>query len=455
MCHLEGPDHIAPNTVNVNCPINRERATTLSRCTVDSNTVRREIKRVHIRWIHALDLSYMLLRRSALHTHTHYDEVCEMSIGVPSSCKVTTTTTTTNITRTTIKMRKASKKIIVTMMIMMMVTMVQATTTKSATNDMTELHIQMNRDAETGEKKPATKGGKQEVEELRRAFSELLKEKRELTQVVREDQKHLEELQKKIQNPTLGEWLRKRAIRGAQLLDVPEAEALGYYAKLYMKPKLGKARDGLFALEKQVEAGVDSVIPAKYGTQIAILLTAALVGFPTLIVFKLAIRLSRTLSIAQYVLLINVFLSALTTGLIIARLLLGQDPLQTLYESAEHLFMATQLLLCFFYVGFMILLMISVFRYRSRKRLIFILEFVFYWLIGSNYRRRVWQPVMLGEVIHSNFIMYSIYLVDFVCMTLLTIRAADRGSRGGGGDGGGILPTSKRGGYDDNGTKRN
>ncbi len=280
-------------------------------------------------------------------------------------------------------------------------------------------------------------GSKKEVEELRRAFSELLKEKKALTKVVRDERKQLVELQARIKNPTLGEWLRKRASHAGGLLDLPEAEALGYYARLYMQPKLGKARDRLVALEQHVEAGVDHLLPARYGALVAILLTAALVGFPALLVFRVAISLSRTLSIAQYVLLVNVFLTALTTGLLGTRLLLGQDPLQTMYEGAEHLFMATQLVLSLLYIGFLLLLGAAI--YQGRKRGIFVCELVFYIMIGLNYRRRVWQPVMVGEVIHSNAMMYVVYLVDFICMTVLTVCASNRP-----GQNDAFLPTSKR-----------
>lgn len=266
----------------------------------------------------------------------------------------------------------------------------------------------------------------QEVASLKRALEEERAEKKKLSGVVRDEQEQLTKLQARIQNPSLGEWLQRRAELAKSMLPVEaETDAVAYYARLYMKPKLGRVRHGLANLEKRVEQGVDHVLPARYGAMVALLLTAALVGFPMVVAMRVTVSLTRTLSLAQYVLLSNVFLSALAFGLCAARAILQQDPLQTLYEASEPLFMVTQLVLGAAFPAFLLLLCATCWHARRRgNAYIFGCELVFYTMIGVNYRRRVWHPVMVGEVIHANATMYIVYLIDFVCMTVLTVAAA-------------------------------
>lgn len=271
-----------------------------------------------------------------------------------------------------------------------------------------------------------------EVTKLRNAFSQLLSEKQELVRAVRAEHEQLMTLQKRIRNPSLGIWLENRASLLRSVLELPETEALAYYARLYMKPKLGKARDGLAALERHLESGVDHVLPAKYGTWLAVLLTILLVGVPCVVVLRLALSLSRTLSLAQYVLLVNVFLSVLCLALLVARLVIAQDPLDTLHQSTEHLFVVTQLLLGIAFPVFMMLLAGTAWQASKRRNgtwYMFACQIVFYIMVAANYRKRVWHPTMMGEVIHANVLMYIVYLIDFLCMTALTIGAARNSER--------------------------
>lgn len=269
---------------------------------------------------------------------------------------------------------------------------------------------------------------KRQLNELRQAFDEVLAEKRQLGVVVRDEHSQLTALQDQIRSPSLAVWLKERAIKLRELVDAPESDAVAYYARLYVKPRLGRVRHGLARLERRVERSVDHVLPARYGAFVAALLTAAIVGFPLAVAARLTVSLSRTLSLPQYVLLANVFLAALALALVFARVILQQDPLQTLYDASEQLFVLTQLALGVAFPAFLVLLGATAWRARGRgNAYIFACEFVFYVMIGFNYRRRVWLPSMVGEVIHANGTMYIVYLVDFICMTVLTVSAARGG----------------------------
>lgn len=267
------------------------------------------------------------------------------------------------------------------------------------------------------------------LRERTRAFDELLEEKQLLSREVRKEQTQLVALQNRIRDPSLGVWVRRRAERAAVLLDSPETDAVAYYANLYMRPRVARMRHRLEVIEKRLEASVDHVLPAKYGAPVAVLLLVGLFAFPILAVFRVTLTLSSKISLRQYVLLGNVFLVALAFSCCVARLLLRQDPLQTLYEASEQAFLVLQLLIGLAFPMFLLLLAVTVFKARRRgSAYIFACEFVFYFMVGLNYRRRVWEPAMVGEVIHSNAMMYVVYLVDFVCMTILTVSAAQGGS---------------------------
>lgn len=263
------------------------------------------------------------------------------------------------------------------------------------------------------------------IEEQKRAFEELLEEKRLLSRMLSDEQRKLNELQEKIQHPDLGLWVRQRAERAAILMESPETDAIKYYAQKYMAPKVTKMKHKLQMLESRVERSVDHLLPAKYGWFVAMLLSIGLIGFPVFVTVSTAVSVTKSFSLRQHVLVGNVFLAAFAAGLCIAGVVLRQDPLQTLYEASGSLFIMLQLGMAVAYPAFVIVILCAVLRARDRVDvLVFGCEAVFYAVIGINYRSRVWRGAMLGEHIDTGPMMYVVYLVDFVAMMALTISSS-------------------------------
>lgn len=290
------------------------------------------------------------------------------------------------------------------------------------------------------------------IEERKRAFDELFEEKQVLGQILNEEQRTLHELQEKIQHPDLGLWIKQRAERAAILLETPETDAIKFYARKYMAPEVTKIRHRLELLENRVQKGVDHLLPAKYGSVVALLLTIGLIGFPIVVTMSTVMSITKNVSLRQYVLLGNVFLTAFSSGLCIAGLILRQDPLQTLYEASESMFVILQIGAALAFPVFVGVIGCAVWRARDREDLfVFGCELVFYILVGLNYRTRVWRPAMLGENIETSRMMYVVYVIDFLSMTALTISSAklDQSRTGGsGGDRLTMLPQdSKAGGH--------
>lgn len=263
------------------------------------------------------------------------------------------------------------------------------------------------------------------IEERKRAFDELYEEKQVLGQILSEEQKTLHELQEKIQHPDLGLWIRQRAERAAILVETPETDAMKFYARKYMAPKVTKMRHRLALLEKRVEKSVDHLLPAQYGSVVAFMLSIGLIGFPVFVTMSTVVSVTKSVSLRQYVLLGNVFLTAFSSGLCIAGLILQQDPLQTLYEASESLFVILQLAAAIVFPMFVGVIFCAVLKSRDQEDLfVFGCELVFYILVGLNYRARVWRPAMLGQNIETSRMMYVVYVIDFLSMTALTISSA-------------------------------
>lgn len=263
------------------------------------------------------------------------------------------------------------------------------------------------------------------IEERKRAFDELYEEKQVLGQILSEEQKTLHELQEKIQHPDLGLWIRQRAERAAILVETPETDAMKFYAHKYMAPKVTKMRHRLEVLERRVEKSVDHLLPAKYGSVVALLLCIGLIGFPLFVTFSTVWSVTKSVSLRQYVLLGNVFLTAFSSGLCIAGIILQQDPLQTLYEASESMFVMMQLAAAVTFPIFVGVIFCAVLKSRDQEDgFVFGCELVFYILVGLNYRTRVWRPAMLGETIETSRMMYVVYVIDFLSMTALTISSA-------------------------------
>lgn len=280
------------------------------------------------------------------------------------------------------------------------------------------------------------------VDERKRAFDELLEEKKMLTSELESEAKTLEELQEKIQHPDLGVWIKQRAKRATILMEAPETDAMKHYASRYMAPGVKKMKHRLEELERKVEDSVDHVVPGKYGGVVAVFLCVFLVGFPLMVTMSSVFALTRSVSLRQYVLLGNVFLAAFSLGLLIAGLVLFEDPLQTLYEASEKVFILLQVAASIAFPCFLLVLGLAAARGRDRKeQWVFGCELMFYVLVGLDYRKRVWRPAMLGENIDTSWMMYMVHFVDFVCMTALTVSSARGGEQ---------LPTL----FSDDGSKR-
>lgn len=283
------------------------------------------------------------------------------------------------------------------------------------------------------------------IEERKRAFDELFEEKQVLGQILNEEQKTLHELQEKIQHPDLGLWIKQRAERAAILLETPETDAIKFYARKYMAPEVSKIRHRLESLESRVKKGVDHLLPAKYGSVVALLLTIGLIGFPVVVTMSTVVSVTKSVSLRQYVLLGNVFLTAFSGGLCIAGVILQQDPLQTLYEASESLFVILQIAAAIAFPVFVVVIACAVWKARDREDLfVFGCQFVFYVLVGWNYRTRVWRPAMLGENIETSRMMYVVYVIDFLSMTALTISSAKLNQSRMGGFGGDRFTMSQK-----------
>lgn len=263
------------------------------------------------------------------------------------------------------------------------------------------------------------------IDEQKRAFDELFEEKRIVSRILTDEQKTLRELQDKVQHPDLSIWIRQRAKRAAVMMETPETGAIKYYAKKFMAPKVDKMRHRIEILEQRVERTVDHLLPAQYGYFVAITLSFGLVAFPLIVSLWAMLSCSKKMSLRQYVLLGNIFLSAFALALCVAGVLLRQDPLQTLYEAGESLFISLQLVTAISFPLFLAVLLGAVLHARDRLDMfVFGCEFIFYVLVGLNYRARVWRPTMLGQNIETSPMMYFVYLMDFVSMTALTISSA-------------------------------
>lgn len=263
------------------------------------------------------------------------------------------------------------------------------------------------------------------IEEQKRAFNELFEEKKVMSRVLDDEQKALKYLQERIQHPDLGMWLRDRAHRAALLMETPETDAMKFYAKRYMAPRVDKLTHRLQVLERRVEQTVDHLLPTKYGTFVAIILCCVLIAFPVYVTMMTVLTLSTRMSLKQYVLLGNIFLAALAIALCVMGLVLRQDPLQTLYEANGNLFIMMQIIASILFPLFLLVVFATTIHVDDRlDKFVFGCEFLFYLVVGLNYRAKVWRPTMLGQNIETNSMMYFVYLMDFISMTLLTVSIA-------------------------------
>jgi hypothetical protein len=264
--------------------------------------------------------------------------------------------------------------------------------------------------------------------EQSRAFDELLKEKSRLTKMLKEEHARLEEYQRKANSPELGEWLRLRSARLQAYFENPETDAVSYYAKRFVESELSAAQDGLSSLESKLERTVDALLPTRYSSFVAVALTFLITAFPIAVTTRYMHTLSRSISLRQYVFLGNLFLASFAIGVGVLGLVLRQDPLVTLYDSAENMFIFLQLGLAIVYVGILFLLGLTLRGlWHDRAAVVFGSELVFYLAVGYHYHGRIWGPTMLGRPLGTSPALYVMYVVDFCAMVALTISTVEPG----------------------------
>jgi hypothetical protein len=268
-------------------------------------------------------------------------------------------------------------------------------------------------------------GVKAKLAEQERAFAGVMEEKRYLADMLREEEQTLAKLNHKVQNPDLGMWIKTRAARVKVFFETPETDAAAYYAGRFVNAKVSAARERINYLEEEVEKSVDVVLPARYGGFVALVLSAILVGFPVAVTALAITRITKSISLRQHVLLGNLFFASLVIGVCGIGLVLRQDPLRTLYDAAENMFVLLQLALACAYTVFILTLVRAARRARDNRDLVvFGSELVFYLLVGMNYHARVFRPAMLGLTLDTSKALYIVYAVDFCAMIALTVSSA-------------------------------
>lgn len=264
-----------------------------------------------------------------------------------------------------------------------------------------------------------------ELTSQKNAFQELLDEKKYLSKMLREEQAALDDLQEKVQNPDLSVWISKRTARVQQYFETPETDAVAYYANRFLKPKWVAAGSSISAFEGRLEKTVDTVLPAKYGNIVALLLAMTIVGFPVFVTFAAVRSISKSISMRQHVLLCDLFLAAFAVITALCGLVLREDPLRTLYSASESGFVTLQFALVIFYLGSVFVLARALYNSRDERDIVvFGSQVIFYLLVGYNYHQRVIMPALLGYQIDTSVTMYIVYAVDFVAMTALTVSSA-------------------------------
>lgn len=225
-----------------------------------------------------------------------------------------------------------------------------------------------------------------ELREQRQAFEQVLKEKNLLGKTVKDEEAALFALQEKVQHPEFKQWLKNRAARFSEHFENSETDAVAYYARRFVEPQVFKARNRISALEGRLEKTVDVVLPAKYGSFVALILALIVVVVPIFVTLSAITSITKAISMRQHVLICNLCISSFVIALAVCGLVLQADPLKTLYNASESGFIFLQFCLVVLFMTSLFMLGRALYNARDdRDMIVFGSQLIFYVLVGVSH----------------------------------------------------------------------
>lgn len=209
-----------------------------------------------------------------------------------------------------------------------------------------------------------------ELGEQKKAFEQLLKEKNLLAKTIKDEETALFALQEKVQHPELTQWIKARAARFSEHFENPETDAVAYYARRYVQPQVFKARNRISALEGRLEKTVDVVLPAKYGSFVALILALIVVVVPIFVTLSAITSITKAISMRQHVLICNLCITSFVIVLAFCGLVLQADPLKTLYNASDSGFIFLQFCLVALFMASLAMLARALYFARDDRDLI-------------------------------------------------------------------------------------
>jgi len=210
------------------------------------------------------------------------------------------------------------------------------------------------------------------------------------------------------------------------LKDMDSGETLAALSKLSEYIALVESMEG--ALQDSLQRAVD-VIPKTHSFSLAFgFILYLILASPLAIFAYVMVKFSRKVTLPQVILLTHSCFFLISLAFVILGLHLRQEPMNKLAQTHREVLIALQIGLSMIYVTMMGLLARAIITQRELRsaRVVYVVQFVLYLIIGLHYRVKAWRPVLLQRVITLKSWHYVMYLLFFLCMVSYTTNLLRR-----------------------------
>lgn len=247
----------------------------------------------------------------------------------------------------------------------------------------------------------------------------------ETTERLKELETKLDETIDRAENPEITKWLTRRAEDVGLLLDSPRT---GQILGESVSSMLTSSSDTIHSLESSLESNLSAMVAeTPYSEAAAVVFSYLLILMPVAFIVYVMKRLTKSISIRQYILLGHLFNIGLVCACLLLSLIFGEDPFSSMRRASNRKAVILMVFLALQCPVFLLLTFWASFTGSTLKeKIYFAVQAFFYTLVAINYRARVWKPVMSGDASTGMMSVYgySVYMVAIALMIYFTVAAA-------------------------------
>mmetsp|Transcript_33568 Transcript_33568/g.132453 ORF Transcript_33568/g.132453 Transcript_33568/m.132453 type:complete len:469 (-) Transcript_33568:411-1817(-) len=246
---------------------------------------------------------------------------------------------------------------------------------------------------------------------------------RELVEQLKQLKGELEKVSGEVKDPQLSEWILKRSQNMGEFL---ASKRIGRAFEDNLKKLMKRTQK----MKQDLDNELLPVVGVKFSQPIAQFVIFLMLLLPLSFILYGVYRSYVVFSVRQYILVGHLSNLIFLLSSLILYSTLGRDPFGALVDSQHEMAVViTQLWLALQYLGMILLILFALLASKTRfQRLCFLSQIVLMTIVGIDYRKRVYIPVVQGLGTRASgiggLLAYLFYTIAVCSMIVVTVKTA-------------------------------